>query len=330
MATEHDNAPQGTKRSRDELETDDGVLKPTPTEDSESEDDDLGPALPPSADQAPKKKRRKLPYERQYVAALPSASRYSKSLMHKEQLAYCTFTPNTDFLITTSVDGYVKFWKKTRGGIEFVKEFKAHDGAIKSTTVSVDGRKFATAGAEGDDTIKIFDVETFDLLAMLKPETASNSVCFVHGSGSTFPLLAVSSALDGRISIYDGRGENDLPLHTIKKLHKSSVHIMVYNNLYDCVVSLDESGMVEYWRPSGDYNNPLFETKAGTGLYEFKKAKSVPCSVTVSPTGKQFATFSFPDRKVRIFEFATGKLYRTYDESIETITSMQQAGEFRT
>lgn len=56
------------------------------------------------------------------------------------------------------------------------------------------------------------------------------------------------------------------------------------------------------------------------------QAKSVPTSITISPTGKQFATFSFPDRKIRVFDFATAKLYRTYDESIETITQMQQAG----
>ena len=44
----------------------------------------------------------------------------------------------------------------------------------------------------------------------------------------------------------------------------------------------------------------------------------------MSPTGEQFATISFPDRKIRIFNFASGKLYRTYDESIQTISDMQQ------
>jgi len=46
----------------------------------------------------------------------------------------------------------------------------------------------------------------------------------------------------------------------------------------------------------------------------------------MSPTGKQFATFSLPDRKVRMFDFASGKLARTYDESLQTISDMQQAG----
>ena len=125
---------------------------------SSSSDDDLGPALPTTA---PKKKRRKLPYEKTYISALPASSRYSKSLMHKDQVSFVTFTPFTEFLITSSLDGAVKFWKKSVVGIESVKEFKAHNGEIKNVGVSQDGRSFATAGL--DQTIKIFDVITFGM-----------------------------------------------------------------------------------------------------------------------------------------------------------------------
>lgn len=124
-----------------------------------SSDDDFGPALPSAA---PKKKRRKLPYEKLYVSALPVSPRYSKSLMHKDQLSFVTITPLTDFLITSSIDGVVKFWKKVAVGIESVKEFRAHIGEIKNVSVSQDGRSFATAGA--DKTIKIFDVITFGMI----------------------------------------------------------------------------------------------------------------------------------------------------------------------
>ena len=79
--------------------------------------------------------------------------------MHKDQLSFVSMTPFTDFLITSSIDGVVKFWKKAAVGIESVKEFKAHNGEIRSVSVSQDGRSFATAG--GDKTIKIFDVITF-------------------------------------------------------------------------------------------------------------------------------------------------------------------------
>lgn len=47
-------------------------------------------------------------------------------------------------------------------GIEFVKEFKAHTGEIKSVSVSADGRSFVTGGM--DNSVKIFDVVTFGML----------------------------------------------------------------------------------------------------------------------------------------------------------------------
>ena len=286
-------------------------------------DDDFGPALPTDA---PKKKRRKLPHEKLYVSALPVSPRYSKSLMHKDQLSFVTITPVTDFLITSSVDGVVKFWKKASVGIESVKEFRAHNGDIRSVNVSQDGRSFATAG--GDKTIKIFDVVTFDLLSILQLEQAPRSICWVHKRGASLPMLAVSYDNSNDISIYDGRGESQSALHTISKLHRRPVRAIAYNNEYDCAISADDNGMIEYWRPHASYEKPdnVFDLKSSTDLFAFKKAKSLPTSITISPSGGQFATFSFPDRKVRVFDFATGKLHRTYDESITTITEMQQAG----
>lgn len=79
--------------------------------------------------------------------------------MHRDQLAFVTVTPHTDFVITSSIDGVVKFWKKMAVGVEFVKEFRAHAGEVKCANVSSDGRSFATIGP--DKTVKVFDVVTF-------------------------------------------------------------------------------------------------------------------------------------------------------------------------
>ena len=129
---------------------------------SESESDEgFGPSLPSVA---PKKKKRKLPHEKLYIAALPTSSRYSKSLMHKEQLRFTLFTPHTDFLVTTSIDGVVKFWKKSSDVVDFVKEFKAHHGIIQSIAVSADGRSLATVGI--DKTVKLYDVITFGIIEL--------------------------------------------------------------------------------------------------------------------------------------------------------------------
>ena len=290
---------------------------------SDSSDDDFGPALPSSV---PPKKKRRLPYESVYIDALPRGTRYSKSLMHKDQLISVNVASSpADFVITTSVDGVVKFWKKIASGIEFAKEYRAHEGRIQSSSVSTDGGLFATAGDEDDRTVKLFDVVTFDLITILNLDQAASCVCWVHRRGAS-PLLAVG--VGKTIRIYDGRGERLEPLHTMASLHRSEVTVMAYNPAFDCVVSSDSGGMVEYWQPKDNYDKPdnVFKMKSSTNLFDYKKAKSAPCCITISPSGHQFATMSFPDRKVRIFDFATAKLYRSYDESIDTITTIQQAG----
>ena len=163
---------------------------------------------------------------------------------------------------------------------------------------------------------------------MLELSNPAQSICWVHGRAASLPLLAVGEEGTNDIKLFDARGEKKDPIDSVKTLHKNPVIAMAFNNAYGCVVSADEGGMIEYWSPSGSHEKPegLFEYKSSTSLFEFKKSKSVPSSITMSPNGSQFATFSFPDRKIRIFDFATGKLYRTYDEAIMTLTEMQQAG----
>jgi len=168
-------------------------------------------------------------------------------------------------------------------------------------------------------------------LATITIENPPRTICWVHRRGSPLPLLAVSDTVSPVISIYDGRGENPnpTPLHRLTNLHRSIVHLLAFNEKYDCVVSCDESGMVEYWAPrhERDFEKPdsVFEYKSATGLYEFKKSKSVPTSITISPTQESFATFSYPDRLIRVFDFPSAKLSRTYDESLTTLATLQQA-----
>ena len=56
--------------------------------------------------------------------------------------------------------------------------------------------------------------------------------------------------------------------------------------------------------------------KSDTDLYALAKAKTVATSLEISPDGRQFVTCS-PDRRIRVFWLATGKLRRAYDESLE-------------
>jgi peptidylprolyl isomerase domain and WD repeat-containing protein 1 len=72
---------------------------------------------------------------------------------------WLTPTSRTDFLITTSIDGHLKLWKKQEAGIEFVKHYRAHLTPITGVSASADGQLLATISE--DRTAKIFDVVNF-------------------------------------------------------------------------------------------------------------------------------------------------------------------------
>ncbi|RHZ65105.1 hypothetical protein Glove_319g14 [Diversispora epigaea] len=291
-------------------------------EDSET---DIGPSLPTAAEITARKKRRVLKHEKLYLDNIPSSDMYERSYMHRDVLNLVTVT-KTDFIITTSVDGHLKFWKKSDRGIEFVKHFRAHIGNIIGISASADGLLLATIAV--DKALKVFDVINFDMINMMKLDYVPNSVCWVHKRGQAQTLVACSDQGSSTIYIYDGRG-NETPLHTISNIHSHPVHLMAYNEKYHCVVSADTSGMVEYWEPEEQFELPKtisFEYKSETDLYEFKKAKIIPTSLTFSPDYTQFVTMSIGDRQIRVFKFAKGKMIRKYDESLTVIGEMQQAG----
>ncbi|KAK7469279.1 Peptidyl-prolyl cis-trans isomerase cyp15 [Stygiomarasmius scandens] len=314
------------KRARNEDAAHSSIVNPP--EDVESDDDDVGPMpMPAGANGGSKKKRKVLPHERIYLDHLPNTEQYWKSFMHRDVINFCVVT-KTEFLITTSVDGHLKLWKKQESGIEFVKHYRAHLQPIVGVSASADGQLFASVSEDG--TAKVFDVVNFDMINIIKLGYTPHACCWVHKRGQAQGLLAVSDAASGTIRLYDGRG-TDTPLETVESLHRFPVHLMTYSDRYETVISADEGGFVEFWQPTEPFTLPknvpgLWSFKSETDLYEFKKSKSTPTCITLSPDSSSFVTFSLPDRQIRVFSFLTGKLTRKYDESLAAIQEMQQAG----
>ena len=60
-----------------------------------------------------------------------------------------------------------------------------------------------------------------------------------------------------------------------------------YNSRYDCVVSADEQGFVEYWQPSEPWGLPsipnIWQLKSQTDLFHFKKVD--PSYLSLEPLG---------------------------------------------
>jgi peptidylprolyl isomerase domain and WD repeat-containing protein 1 len=96
-------------------------------EGDEDDDDWVGP-MPSEA--APVKKKKVLEHEKLYLGDLPKAGSYERSFMHRDTVTF-TVATKTEFIITASNDGHVKFWKKQQIGVEFVKHFRAHMASIQ-------------------------------------------------------------------------------------------------------------------------------------------------------------------------------------------------------
>lgn len=287
----------------------------------EEEEEWIGP-MPTEA--AKPKKRKVLEFEDIYLENLPSAESYEKSYMHRDLITHVAVT-KTDFIITASVDGHVKFWKKEDAGVEFVKHFRAHLGKIVSIAVSSDGAYLCTAA--DDKSIKIFDIIGFDMINMMKTDFVPGCCEWICKCGDAITALACSDRDSGDVHIFDGASGGD-PIHTVSGLHSVPVILMAYNPVAEVVISVDKQGMVEYWSgPKREYKFPKsmvkFKYKSDTDLYVFVECKKIPTGLAISPNGRLFATIA-KDRKIRVFKFLTGKLTRVFDESLQTFSELQQ------
>ena len=102
-----------------------------------------------------RKKRRVLEFEKVYLEALPSGQMYETSYMHRDVVTHVVVSQATDFVITGSADGHIKFWKKMPEGIEFVKHYKSHNGPITSLSLSVDQLQLCTSSSK-DKCMKFY------------------------------------------------------------------------------------------------------------------------------------------------------------------------------
>eukprot|EP00808_Paulinella_micropora_P010323 g29546.t1 len=321
------------RNGKREVDSDDdmGPARPPPRKKQarEDEEEEVGPFKPPSKGReagkpAAKKKRHYPPdYFKTQLERLPSADMYERSYMHRDHVTHIKITA-THFLITASADGVVKFWKKISGGVEFVKAFRAHKGAINDMTISHDGFLMATVAQ--DKGVKVFSVMDFDMISMFKVDYEPLACCWIHDSKAASGRLAVSRTGDGTIEIFSSQGSTE-PLTTVT-MHKASVTLMRFNHKYHTVVSVDSAGMLEYWCPETlklPAKGLKFQYKTETSLYTFLKDKTTAQSMEFSKDGEYFSTMG-KDLVIRIFRFVTGKLVKKMKEDIDAVEAAQATG----
>eukprot|EP00771_Trimastix_marina_P002609 gnl/Trimastix_PCT/375.p1 GENE.gnl/Trimastix_PCT/375~~gnl/Trimastix_PCT/375.p1 ORF type:complete len:632 (-),score=190.46 gnl/Trimastix_PCT/375:270-1970(-) len=251
---------------------------------------------------------------------------YEKSYKHRDIVTHVIFT-KTEFLVTASRDGQVKFWKKMPQGIDFVKHFRSHLGAVVGLTASSDGMLVATAS--DDRTVKIYDVVAFDMINMIALDFAPAHCTFVCRPGAAKALLAVAEKDSPVIHIIDGKEPAPDRVEVGRvTCHAAPVTSILYHPQKQLAISGDARGMLEYWSPETHAfpaEQVAFRFKTDTDLFDVARSRSRVCSLAAAPNGKFFACYS-TDRQIRVYYVETGRLYRKYAETLAVYQGLQQNG----
>ncbi|KAM2571469.1 hypothetical protein EV2_006917 [Malus domestica] len=237
----------------------------------------VGPGPPPPPRTRPK---RPLQFEHAYLDALPSAQMYEKSYMHRDVVTHVAVS-TADFVVTGSIDGHLKFWKKKAVGIEFAKHFRSHLGPIEGLAVSVDGLLCCTIS--NDKSVKIYDVVNYDMMVMIRTEFVPGAVEWVYKQGDVKARLAISDRNSSYVHIFDARSGTNEPIIS-REVHLGPVKVMRYNPVFDTVISADQQGMIEYWSPDTlkfPETGVKFRMKSDTNLFEIPKCKTTVSSIEV-------------------------------------------------
>eukprot|EP00916_Digyalum_oweni_P004732 GHVL01008377.1.p1 GENE.GHVL01008377.1~~GHVL01008377.1.p1 ORF type:complete len:702 (+),score=144.42 GHVL01008377.1:54-2159(+) len=302
---------------------------PPPPGGTDSDDDDFGPMPMPIG---PSKKRRVLKNEMAIIENLPNQEMYEKSYMHRDTVTHVISNSSTEYIITGSKDGHIKFWKKSFQGIDFVKHFRAHFAELTTMTLSWDGALLSTGGA--DKAVKLYDVVNFDMTCMHRTTYIPSVITFVHNRDGPTPLIAIATKDENYIIIVKVESVN----YILRKfeLHQAPPHIILYNEVLDIVISSDKKGAIELWDPRdcksiSKKNNSFFnfELKSETGLFELQKIGTYAICGCISqgtssgtPDG-QLMAFYCEDMHIRIFRLNNCNLIRDYDESLDFYTLAQ-------
>lgn len=109
--------------------------------------------------------------------------------MHRDVVNNILTSSKQNLIVTCSVDGHIKFWKKVFCLVEFVKNFKAHNGLVMGMAFSKNHDLLVSVGV--DKTLKMFDVLNCDLRTVIKLTFSPYDCEFIPQKGFDWQLIAV-------------------------------------------------------------------------------------------------------------------------------------------
>lgn len=219
----------------------------------------------------------------------------------------CDFTPDGKRLITCGLDGLVHVFDV--GSRRLEHSFRAHEANIWSFSIANNGSQVATAGGDGDPTIRIWDLKSFKQLLSLEGHIKSvtsvsyskdcqkivsgNWIETIQWDLDTGRLLQRKQELAPRLAIsHDGkllasqswgkrikiRDANTLADRVTLLGHKDAIYQVAFSHDDKLLASASWDGTVKLW-----------QVASGEELMNFPSLGGLAWSVAFSPNDRTLA-----------------------------------------
>lgn len=241
---------------------------------------------------------------------LPVGEYYEKSYAHSETISQVLVKRSSDLIISISIDGVIKFWKKGFRLIDYFKTFKAHSGTVLSAKIAETSNRLYTTSVV-DKTTKIFDLSTFDMIDIIKHSEPVYVAMPNEKDTETINTLLIVTGVERVLvsRIFDQKGYKDTPVQGI-----IGVIDLISIEKHNILIVITDKGHIEYIsrdtlaQAKADENKIFFNSKFETDFIKFlKQKKGKPIAVEKDEREEKFWVYT-DELQIWVFNIKTGKL----------------------